>query len=124
MPELHRQDGTLDAVHAVVEGVLDVVVATVLAPVAQPAHPGREGGIACDGTAPFAAGAQVLARIETEAAYGTERAGTASLPCRAMRLGRVLDDRDAVLRCDRHDGVHVGHAAVQVDGDDRSRARR
>ena len=41
-----------------------------------------------------------------------------------MRLGGVLDDRQAVLRGDRHDGVHVGQATVQVDGHDRLGARR
>ena len=101
-----------------------MVVAAFLAPVAQLAHPSGEGGIVGDCAAAFAAGAKVLAWVEAEAADRANRACAPALPGRAMRLGGVLDDLQAMLRGDRHDGVHVGHATVQVDGDNGLGARR
>ncbi len=68
MPELDAQDRTLNGIHAVVEAFQQMVIALFLTPVAQHAH--RLGLIVAvgDDDAPLAAGAEIFAGIEAEAA--------------------------------------------------------
>jgi hypothetical protein len=73
---------------------------------------------------PSAVGAQVLARIEAEAAGVAEAADRAVLVDRAVRLARVLDHLEPVALGDLEDGVHVGRVAVEMDRHDRLRLRR
>ncbi len=74
--------------------------------------------------AALAARAEVLARIEAEAAEVAEAAAAAALVLGAVGLRGVLDDDQAALPRDGEDRVHVGRLAVEVHRDDRLRARR
>ena len=102
MAQLDAQDRALDAVHAVVEALQDVVVALFLAPVAQ--HADRSWHVLVvvgDDDAALAVGAEVLAGIEAEAAGHADAAGAAALVLGAVRLAGVLDDGNAVAVGDR-----------------------
>ena len=84
MAQLHAQDRALDAVHAVVEALEHVVVALLLAPVAQHAHGLGVLVIVGDDDAALAAGAEVLARIEAESSR-TRRCCRRGGPCTRRR---------------------------------------
>ena len=75
--------------------------------------------------AAVAVAAEVLGRIEAEAADVAERAGAATAILRADRLAGVFDHRQsrASAPC-ASSGVHVGALAVQMDGNDRLGLRR
>ncbi len=51
-----------------------------------------------------------------------DRAGAAAFEFGADRLGGVLDNHELMLLGDLHQGVHVGHLAVEVHGHDGARA--
>ena len=63
----------------------------------------------------LAEGAEVLGRIEAEAAERAERARLRAAVARAVRLCGVLDHGEAVPGGDRADRIHVRHLAVEVD---------
>src|SRR5664280_3232910 len=65
---------------------------------------------------------QVLRGVQADHG-GAEPAGPLPAVGGAVRLGRVLHDPQAVARRDLGDRVHVGHEAVEVDRQDRLRAR-
>ena len=58
--------------------------------------------------------AEVLGRVEAEAADVTDRARAAAVPRGEDRLGGVFDDRQACRSGDRQQGVHVGRATKEV----------
>ena len=62
--------------------------------------------------------------MKAEGGGDAEAAGALSLVLRADGLGRVLDDGDAAAARHVFDGVVVADVAVEIDGDDRARARR
>ena len=74
--------------------------------------------------AALAAGAEVLAGIEAEAAHFAEGPGPHAAAFGAMGLRRVLDDGEPVPPRDLRDRVHVGEPAVQVHGKEGPRPRR
>ena len=69
------------------------------------------------------AGHEVLRRVQAEHRRA-EAPGAPAVVRGAVRLCGVLDDGEPVAVGDRHDRVHVGHEAVQVDRHDRLRPRR
>ena len=91
---------------------------------AQAGHARRPFRVAGHDHAGVAIGAQVLGRIEAEAADAAQAAGALALVFRADRLGGVLDDRQIVPFGDAPDRLHVGALAEQVDRQDGSGARR
>ncbi len=99
-----------------------VVVADPHAVVAEEAEP--VGHLVVVGRREAAlAGHQVLRGVEAE--HGrTEPAGALPVVRRAVGLGGVLHDPQAVALGDRHERVHVRHEAVEVDRQDRLRAGR
>ena len=124
MRELHPQAGRLDRVHPVIETLDLVPVLLALAPVPQPAcRLGQLRTVGDDRTA-LAAGAQVLAGVEAEAAEIADRADAAALVLGAMRLGRVLDHHQTVGVGEHDQLVHRRRRAVQMDRHDRSGPRR
>ena len=90
--------------------------------VAEAAALPREIVVVGDDHAAFAAGREVLALAEAEAADVADRTGGAALVDAAEALRAVFDDLQIVLLRDRHDRVHVGDDAVEVDHHDRLRA--
>ena len=71
--------------------------------------------------------AKVLGRIEAERASRAERAKAPAVQFGAVRLGAVLDQRDAEFAAKRQDRVEVGSLAVEMHHDhrgDRRQARR
>src|SRR5581483_6396200 len=91
VPELYSKNRSLECLHAVVVAAQNVVIFPVLSPVAQQAQP---VGIVCVvghyGPA-FAVGAQVFARIETEAAHIPDAADAPAIELRAVGLRGVLN---------------------------------
>ena len=65
--------------------------------------------------------AEVLARVEAERGEPAERADAPALVARAVRLARVLDERDAVRVAELDERVEIGRLPVEVDGDQRAR---
>ena len=100
------------------------MIALLLTPVAQHAHRLRLLVVVGDDDAALATGAEVLARIEAEAAGQADAAGARASIFSAVRLAGILDDGNAVALGDRRDRVHVGHLAVEMDGHDRLGPRR
>jgi hypothetical protein len=103
--------------------VLVLVGAAGAAVVGEAAYPLGQLGVGGDHRAGVAEGAQVLAGIEAEARGHAERAGPPVVPLATVRLGGVLDQRNARPRGDGGQAVHVGHVAVELDHDDRAGAR-
>ena len=74
--------------------------------------------------AAVAGGAEVLRGEEAEAAVVAHRARPPPLVLGADGLGGVLNHDQAATPGDVQDRVHLGALAVEVDGNDRLRARR
>ncbi|OPZ76002.1 MAG: hypothetical protein BWY77_02004 [bacterium ADurb.Bin431] len=70
-----------------------------------------------------AEGAEIFAGIKTEAAIGAEGARLAALILRAVGLAGILNHRQVVAPGDGHHLVHAAAVAVEMDRDDRPRAR-
>ena len=87
--------------------------------VPQPPHPLGQTVVAGGDPARIPVRAQVLARIEAEAAGRADRSGDAPFVPRALRLGRVLDQRQAVLPGQLQQGIHVGRLPVDMHRHDR-----
>src|SRR5205814_8964248 len=86
VPQLHAEDGALNAVHPVVESLVAVLVALLFPPVAQrAAHRRQIRARRCHRTA-FAVGAEILAGIEAEARDLRDRSAAAAMILRAVRL--------------------------------------
>src|SRR5262245_29531535 len=115
MPELDAEDRALDCVHPVVKTDLGVVVALSLGVVAKCAHPGCERVIVGHDCAAFAAGAEVLPRIETEPGGPPEAANRSAAVSREVSLRRVFEERQAVLVGDFLQWAEVRRLAVEVN---------
>src|SRR5260370_3965485 len=106
--QLDRQDPALNAFESQVVGRKIVFVLLHRTMVAEHANLFRKfrvvGG---DGTT-FTAGPEILAGIETEASRSGQGTGRAAVVVCAVRLARVFDYGEFVLRSDGVDGVHVG----------------
>ena len=116
--ELRAQERGLQLVKARVDAENLVVVFLLAAIVAQYAERLREFCIIChDGTG-VAECAEVLRRVETEAARITERARHRAAELRAMRLGTILDEAQVICFRDAADIIHLCGLAVEVDDHD------
>ncbi len=105
--------------------VADDLVPVLLlgAVVAQHTQAARDLRVIRDDRPALAVRAEVLARVEAEAAGACERADAAALVAGAVRLRRVLDDEEVVTVCHFEDGVEVCGLTVEVDGYNGARAR-
>ena len=74
----------------------------------------RHGSVARGGHAGIAPGAQVLRRVKAERCGVAQSTGVHPAPACPEGLRRVLDQRQAVLRCQRLQGVPVRALTVQV----------
>jgi hypothetical protein len=81
------------------------------------------GGVRGDGHAALDR-RHVLGGVEAEHGRGPESAGGPAVQCRAVGLGSVFDDRQAVAGGEREQRAHRGGVPVQVHRDDRRGARR
>jgi hypothetical protein len=120
--QLDPQDGTLEAVHPVVEPDRIVVVALGLAVVAHRPRERRDLVVIGCERASLAVGTQVLTGVEAPRGCAPERPHRPAAVGRAVRLAGVLEDRDAASGGDRIDRIEVGRTAVEVDRHDRARA--
>src|SRR5581483_8796282 len=93
----------------VVGGRLPGLGGEVAGPVGGPAVVAQEGAARRRG--------DDLVAVERQDAGGSERAGRPAAEGGPERLGRVLDDGDAVFGADGEDGVVIGAGAVEVHGD-------
>ena len=121
--QLDVEDGRLQGVQAEVAADELVEVGRSRAVDAQELQPVVEGGVVGQDHAGVAEGAQVLGGEEGEAAHVADRAAAAALVLGADGLGAILDDRDMAAPGDLHDGIHVGHLAEEVNGQDGLGAR-
>src|SRR5205085_4401508 len=78
------------------------------------------GVVVVGGQQPTFAGGDVLGGVEGERP-DPEAAGPATVERGAVGLGGVLDHGRSVRVGQDHEGRHVGHQAVEVDGDDGGR---
>jgi hypothetical protein len=121
--QLDAEDGGVDRVESRVAAVGNhVLVLGALAVVRDQAH-ARGDVVARRHDGPGVAGrAEILGRVETEAAGVADRADPPPLAGDrapgAVRLRRVLDERRAVPAGERDEPVEVGGLAVEMDGDD------
>ena len=122
--ELDVEHGRLERIQAAVDADARMVVARTHAVAAeQPQAVGQIVGLRGQHAA-VAGPAEVLRRIEAEAADGADGAHAAAVDLRADRLGGVFHDRDAPRPGDLGQGHGVDRLAEQVDGDDGLRGRR
>ena len=91
------------------------------APVTQHANGSCERRVIGDDHAGLAVGAEVLARVETEAGHVAHTADAPALVLCSVGLATVLDHHQTVLLGDLENRVHVGRLAIQVYWDDRLR---
>jgi hypothetical protein len=84
---------------------------------------GQCGIIGCQESS-VAKRSEVLARIEGEAADGTNSAHRSRLVRRADRLGSVFHNGDPCFSGRREDWVQIGAQPEEMDWKDRSRSRR
>ena len=122
--QLGAQEGGLHFVEPRIEAALQVHVLHPAAVVAQHAQPLGQPGIVGRDRAAIAEGAEILGREEAVRAGVTQRAGPPAAHLGALRLRHVLDHLEPMLVGQRHDGVHVGRFAVEMDRHDRPGARR
>ena len=115
--QLDLEDRRLQRVEAVGAGGQLVVVAGALAVRAQQPHLGVELGVVGDQGAAVAPAAEVLGRVEAEAAGVAERADAGGPVEGAVGLAGVLDHGDPALAAELEDRVHVDRAAEEVDRD-------
>ena len=59
---------------------------------------------------------KILARIETERSYRSNRANAFSIYLGPVGLGAIFDDAKVVLHCELDELHHVTWTAVQVNG--------
>ena len=116
--KLDGEDAALDAIHSHVEPgelVHVFLFGTMIAP-----HPDamRELGIVGSDRAAFAAGTEVFARIEAEAAGDSKGARPAALVLGTVGLACILNHRDGVPVGDFENGIHIRCLAVQVNRED------
>ena len=123
-PQFHSKHRALNSFHPVVVALDFVHVFALLTPVAQHADLGVVSRIVRHNRPRLAVRAEVLTRIEAEAAELADAAHAASFVLRAVGLGGVLDHYQAVAIRDLHDRIHVAGLAVEVNRNDRLRARR
>lgn len=116
--QLRQQDGSLQGVQAAVHTDADVVVAAVLAMAGDLAQHDGQGVVVGEDRAAVPIAAQGLAGEKAGTGNRGQIAALAAFVAAAQALGRVFDDRQAVLGGDGVDGVHVGALAIQGHGDD------
>ena len=123
VPELDQQHGGLQLVDAEVPTDQRVVVLRLHAVHAQHAKLCGKRVIVRHAHARIAEGAEILGREERQAADVANAAGSAPRRVfRADRLGGILDERQIVPACKRHQRIHVGRLAVQMYRHDRAHA--
>ena len=121
--QLGAQNRRLELVEAAVVAELGVVIALAAAVVPQAADAlGDRVGIGRDQAA-VARAAEILARVEAEAAGQADAAGHGAWRARAEGLRAILDHDQPAPRCDLHDRVHLRRAPEEVHRDDRARRR-
>jgi hypothetical protein len=116
MGELHRQNCGLNRIEAAVNADDDMVVAAVTTVIAHQPDAVRQPRIISDHRSGVAKRAEVLARVEAEAADTPDRAREPPIAPRPVRLRGILDHCQAVPVGEPHQLLHVGHAAIQVNG--------
>ncbi len=133
-PQLDEPDRRADLVEAVVEAVLDHVVAVRVAAVTVPRqrrHPVRAQQADALGERvvvrdehPALARWQVLVREEAEAADVAERPARLPLPACAERVRSVFDHGEPMAVRELEDRFDVAGMAAVMEDDDRARRRR
>ena len=121
--QLGGQERGLQLVQAGVLALVDMVVFVVAAVVAQRTDALGQRVVVRRHAARVAQRTQVLARVEAEPGGIPQTARAAALVGRAVGLGGVLDDLEAVGMGNGIDLVHRGALAVEVHGHDGLRAR-
>ncbi len=124
VPQLYPEDGRLHRIEAAVEADRSMLILFARAAVAQHRDPLGEIGPRRRHRPAVAGSAEVLGRIEAEAADIAEAAGAPAAIKGAVRLSRVLDHRQRMLCRDGGHCIHIGALPVEVHRDDRLRPRR
>ena len=124
MLQFHAQHRALNAFHAIIVADFVVIIAHGRAVLAQRTGALGKGGVVRHERAAFAAGAEIFAGIKTEAGNFAERADDFALVFRAVRLGRVFDERQFVFSANRQNRINVKRMAVKMHGHDGLGARR
>src|SRR5213593_1461143 len=124
MLEFDTQDPRLNCVESPVVALDDVMVLPGLAVVPQPSYFTCERLVVRGHRTGFAAGSQILARIETERGCPPHRPSLAPTTVlsreilRPVRLAGILYDTEIVSDGKIEDRVHVRRLPVQMHGDD------
>lgn len=122
--ELRAQERGLQFVEARVDADKLVVVFLFAAVIAQHAERPRKLFVIRHDGAGVAEGTEILCRVKAETACVAERARHRAAEFRAMRLGTVLDEAQAVRLRDAADRVHLRGLAIEMDDHDGTRFRR
>src|SRR5258708_28607654 len=107
MAQFYAQDSRLQLVQTAVPTSLRAEVAAGLPVVAESAQPRGKLFVIGHDHSRIAVRAQILARVETQAARASHRARLAPVIARSHGLRIVFDQGDAVLCCERKNGIHV-----------------
>ncbi len=122
--QLDRQNRPLDAFHSIVVADLVMVVPGRRTMLAQAAGAfGKVGVVGHQGPG-FAAGSEVLARIEAESGNHPECSGGTTLVFCAMGLRRVLDQGNPTSLANLQDWIQVKWMSVEMHRHDRLGPRR
>ena len=121
--EPHAEERRLEVVQPAVGADLDDLLAARGAVVAQAANAGDRLRVPGGQAAAVGEGAQVLARVEAPGDGVAEGADPGAVDPRPVSLGRVGQDRHALVPRPGEDRGHVRRTPVEVDRDDRPRAR-
>ena len=120
--QLHVEDRRLDLVQPGVASFQHAPVASLIAVHAEQPDRGRMLLVSREHEPSVTVGAEILGGVEAERRQITGGADFAPLEARTVRLGAVLDQRDAQLAAGRGQGQGVQRMAVQVRRDHRPRA--
>src|SRR5262249_31709986 len=118
MLELDRENGRLQGIESEIPADIGVMVFRFRAVNPHHSQASGEAIVIGDDHASIAEAAEVLCREEAETGQGRELAYSLSVVIRADRLRSILDDRNAALRANLADRVHLGRLAEKIDRHD------
>ena len=118
IPQLHFEDGGLEAIETGVPSDLVVIVAAAHPVCAQDASVVVDCGRSSGDEAGVAHGAEIFCGVEAERGGVAERSGGSVIPGCSEGLGSVFDEEDVVVLFQGRECVPVGALAVEMDWED------
>src|SRR5687767_6360929 len=116
MLQLDAQNRALETVHPTIPADDSMVILLCLAMIAKSGHASPEFWVVGDASTGFAASTEVLSGIKAKTTDVTDGTGAFPIIFCTVCLACILNDKEIVLPRHFHDGIHVGHLTVKMDG--------